>query len=161
MATSGWKDVTLSDLAKMGRKGPGGPERGRLPRFQRMSEPMEAPAVETSQKGSKYRNVRTTVGGEVFDSKREAEYWMLLKARESAGEIDRLERQRPFDLKCKAHNRPGVELTVAVYVADFIYFDCKNEPDLHVVDAKGKRTREYALKAKWLELQDGIVIEEV
>jgi hypothetical protein len=31
----------------------------------------------------------------------------------------------------------------------------------HVVDAKGHRTREYQLKKKWLELQTGIVIQEV
>jgi hypothetical protein len=117
------------------------------------------PANVPKPQKSKYRNVRTTIGTQVFDSKREADYWLLLKARVELGEIDRLERQVAFDLRCKAHNQPGVELTVAVYVADFCYFD-KSE-NLHVVDAKGKRTREYALKAKWLELQDGIVIEEV
>jgi hypothetical protein len=47
---------------------------------------------------------------------------------------------------------------VSSYVADYVYVE---QGKRHVVDAKGKRTQMYALKKKWLFLQDGIVIEEV
>jgi hypothetical protein len=32
---------------------------------------------------------------------------------------------------------------------------------MHVIDAKGVRTQLYRLKRKWLELQTGIVVQEV
>jgi len=117
--------------------------------------PAHVPPVE---KQSKYRNVRTMIGGEVFDSKREADYWMLLKAREDLGEIIGLRRQQPFPLWAPSYTSVG-SIQVSSYVADFTFFD--TEGRRHVLDAKGHRTREYQLKKKWLELQDGIVIEEV
>lgn len=120
---------------------------------------VDSPAETETPKKSKYKNVKTWVGDACFDSKREAEHWIQLKAREALGEISELERQYRFDLKCPAHNRPGMDQAVSAYVADFVYFDA--DMKLHVVDAKGHRTREYSLKKKWLELQDGIIIEEV
>ncbi len=47
---------------------------------------------------------------------------------------------------------------VSTYVADFVWIDGSG---LVVADKKGKRTQIYALKRKWLELQQGIVILEV
>ena len=113
-------------------------------------------------KKSKYRNVRTVIDGEKFDSKREAQYWAELKLREKAGEIDSLQRQVPFDLCCPDDNASYGEVSrvVAVYIADFTYRDSRTHQQ-HVVDAKGKRTPMYALKKKWLELQSGVIIEEV
>jgi hypothetical protein len=111
-------------------------------------------------KPSKYRNVKITVNGEVFDSKREAAYWQGLKAREHNGEITKLRRQVSFPLLTCQGEWPNVfGVQVSTYVADFSYYD--RDGERHVVDAKGKRTQMYALKKKWLELQDGIVIEEV
>ena len=117
-------------------------------------------------KPSKYRNVKVVVDGEKFDSKREAAYWQQLKVRERIGEIQGLERQVPFDLLCPYLQGSGDNRVVATYIADFTYRTFGPETwnpdgDLHVVDAKGRRTALYALKKKWLELQDGIVIEEV
>jgi hypothetical protein len=113
-------------------------------------------------KPSKYRNVKVTINGETFDSKREAAYWQGLKAREHNGEIFDLKRQVKFWLLCPVHNPPfgdvGIEAPVAYYVADFVY---EEQGERHVVDAKGKRTQMYVLKKKWLWKQDGIVIEEV
>ena len=117
-------------------------------------------------KRSKYRNVRTVVDGETFDSKREAQYWHELNLREKAGEIRELARQVPFDLCCPVtHNTEfpnsyeNMPVVVSQYFADFVYIDQGGRA--HVVDAKGKRTALYQLKKKWLELQSGIVIEEV
>jgi hypothetical protein len=115
-------------------------------------------------KPSKYRNVRTmSPDGQVFDSKREADYWQTLKARETAGEIKGLMRQVAFGLWCPVLNDSADNRQVSEYRADFVFWlssqdEC--EPP-HVVDAKGKRTQMYQLKKKWLELQSGIVIEEV
>jgi hypothetical protein len=99
--------------------------------------------------------VRTRVGNLVFDSKREAAYWQGLLARQQAGEISMLRRQVCFPLLCPVEDR---SVMVAFYVADFVY---EEQGKRHVVDAKGHRTAMYKLKAKWLALQDGIVIEEV
>jgi hypothetical protein len=113
-------------------------------------------------KRSKYRNVKVVVDGQTFDSKREAAYWQGLKARERNGEIANLRPQVVFALcapdrrEKTAHFQQAV--VISYYVADFVYVEAGQQ---HVVDAKGKRTALYALKKKWLELQDGIVIEEV
>jgi hypothetical protein len=106
---------------------------------------------------SKYRNVKTVVDGEKFDSKREAQYWAELRLREKANDITHLSRQVPFDLCCPTG--PEESEVVAQYIADFVYKDRDGRD--HIVDAKGKRTQMYALKKKWLELQSGIFIEEV
>lgn len=145
----------------MGRKG--APASAMRPSGrQTAAEPAnERPEPSKPQKGSirsKYRNVRTLVGGEVFDSKREAEYWMLLKAREALKEISGLCRQVPFALWAPSDKSEN-HVQVSSYIADFTFYDIEGRR--HVVDAKGKRTQMYALKKKWLELQNGIVIEEV
>jgi hypothetical protein len=138
MASRGWEHVTLADLRQ--RK------------------------IGVQPKPSKYRNVKVTIDGEQFDSKREAAYWQGLKAREAAREIHSLARQVPFALCCP--DRTSIEdqqvrsaLVVAQYFADFSYYD--RDGTRHVVDAKGHRTQEYRLKKKWVELQDGVLIEEV
>jgi hypothetical protein len=105
---------------------------------------------------SKYRNVRVRIGTEWFDSQREADYWRGLQARAVNGEITGLRRQVVFPLLCPAMEDRAV--MVSSYVADFVYVE---NGVRHVVDAKGYRTRLYLLKRKWLQLQDGIVVEEV
>lgn len=125
-----------------------------------------APSGEPPLRGSKYRNVKVEVDGEKFDSKREANYWLSLKAREAAGQITDLRRQVRFPLRCPAvGGQIGVSLVVAEYVADFTYLECGTHDTarsaFHVVDAKGRRICPYPLKKKWLEFQDGILIEEV
>lgn len=118
-------------------------------------------------KRSKYRNVKVEIHGEKFDSKREASYWLLLKAREAAGEITDLKRQQRFPLYAPilqysddgtGRSSVGGSQQVAEYVSDFTF---REQNVRHVVDAKGKRTAIYQLKKKWLELQDGIIVEEV
>lgn len=136
MASRGWENVTPSDLQRMQR------------------EPQGA-------KPSKYKNVRVEVDGVSFDSKREAGEYLRLKARLLAGEISELRRQVVFPLFAPmlASGGSDARVEVARYIADFTYQDLEGR--VHVVDAKGKRTALYALKAKWLNLQNGIAIEEV
>lgn len=140
MATRGFENFTATDAARHALK--------------------HAP----QPKPSKYRNVKVNIDGEVFDSKREAAYWQQLKLREKACDIQGLERQVRFPLYTpsmdedwRVRQHAGVTV-VAEYVADFVFYTGFEK---HVVDAKGKRTQMYALKKKWLELQSGIVIEEV
>ena len=114
--------------------------------------------VNTLQATTKYRNVKTQVDGITFDSKREAKHWQELQLRKKAGEITDLQRQVDLPLCCPSREHDGTSQVVAHYRADFIYCE---KGVTHVVDAKGKRTRMYDLKKKWLYLQSGIEIEEV
>lgn len=106
---------------------------------------------------SKYANTKVIAHGVKFDSKREAAYYETLLLREKAGEINNLQRQVPFSLTTTGQD--GMAVEVAEYIADFVYFELGT--GMHVLDAKGHKTRMYALKKKWLYLQSGIEIEEV
>ncbi len=136
MATRGWENVSETDLAR------------------------RACQEKTAAPTSKYRNVRFSIDGLTFDSKKEANYYVGLKARAHNGEITDLRTQVSFPLFCPAPG--GLTAVVAHYVADFVYVE---HGVRHVVDVKGGkacRTQVYAIKRKWLELQvEGIVIEEV
>jgi hypothetical protein len=133
MATRGYENFTATDVAQLQNK--------------------NAPA-----KPAKYRNVKCVADGQTFDSRREADYWLLLKAREQLGEITGLRRQVRFPLCCQDSLKPDLTFVVCFYVADFVY---EANGIQHVIDAKGVRTRMYQLKKKWLELQTGTVIQEV
>lgn len=116
---------------------------------------------------SKYRNVKVLIDGERFDSKHEADYYQGLQLRQRAGEISNLRRQVPFPLYAPEFDpdkggETGRMVQVSEYIADYVY-DQSGEHTVHVVDAKGQARRAcpYPLKKKWMELQYGIVIEEV
>lgn len=127
-------------------------------------------------KPSKYKNQRTVIDGEVFDSKKEAAYFQELKLREKAGEVRDIQRQMTFhlcapvvDALMRQDSIPKI-VYIADYVADFTFDEryhdvVSGERDtwLHVVaDVKGtKNTGMFALKKKWLELQSGIRIREI
>jgi len=131
----GWHDVTMADIARMQQK----------------QQPAER---------SKYRNVKTVIGSETFDSRREADHWLQLQALAQSGQISQLRRQEGFDLLCPAPD--GSWRVVARYIADFAYVDASG--NLRVQDVKGgqaTKTQLYRLKAKWLYLQTGIEIEEI
>lgn len=114
---------------------------------------------------SKYRNVKVLIDGERFDSKHEADYYQGLVLRQRAGEIIDLERQVKFALYCPelpATIQAPRLIQVCEYLADYVYRDVADQ-QRHVVDAKGQARRAcpYPLKKKWMELQYGIIIEEV
>lgn len=107
--------------------------------------------VSVEPKVNKYRNKKTEVDGILFDSKKEAAQYQVLKLRERAGEISGLVLQKPFDLIVN-----GVK--IGVYVSDFVYTE--NGQSI-VADAKGMRTRVYVMKRKLMKAIYGIDIREV
>jgi hypothetical protein len=87
---------------------------------------------------AKYGNVKTTIGGEKFDSKREALRHLALKDMEKHGEIARLQRQPRFVLGVNGHK-------ICEYIGDWEY----RHGDLYVVeDSKGVQTAEFKIKWK-------------
>ena len=118
---------------------------------------------------SKYRNKKCVVDGIEFDSKKEARRYVVLKAREQAGEISDLRRQVEFVL-IPAHYEPdtigkrgGVIKGKVIerkcsYIADFVYME---NGDLVVEDTKGIRTKDYVCKRKMLFHFYGLRIREV
>ena len=107
-----------------------------------------------SPKPSKYRNVKVTVDGITFDSKREAAYYAALKVRERAGEVSAVEMQRPFKML-----GPKGEL-IATYKADFAFWD-HTEDRFRVIDVKGFITKEFNLKRKMMKALLGVDVEVV
>lgn len=105
---------------------------------------------------TKFGNRKTQVDGIVFDSKREAEVYMDLLLRERAGKISDLKRQSKFLLipSMKIQGRTQREIS---YVADFEFV----EHGLRVVmDVKGFRTREYAIKRRLMKMVHNIDVVE-
>lgn len=92
--------------------------------------------------GNKYKNVKVSVNGIVFDSKKEAERYKELATLERLGIICDLRRQVSFELIPKTPGERAVK-----YVADFSY---KLLPHLEtfVEDVKGYRTEAYIIKRK-------------
>ena len=104
---------------------------------------------------NKYGARKTTVDGITFDSKHEAEIWCELKLMQRAGIIRDLERQVRYEIIPKTD-----KFRATVYIADFRYYDTETEKTV-VMDAKGVRTKEYALKKKLMYWRHGIEIKEV
>jgi hypothetical protein len=105
---------------------------------------------------SKYRNVKTVVDGQTFDSKREASRYTELRTLLKRGEISDLELQVPFILAepvvIAGRKRPALR-----YVADFVY---EQGGETVIEDVKGRVTEGYRIK-RHLMAARGLVIKEV
>jgi hypothetical protein len=102
---------------------------------------------------NKYRAVKTTVAGQTYDSRKEAEYCQGLKYLERAGEIRDLKLQVPFEIFIN-------EQLICKYIADATYYEV-SDGSYHVVDVKGYRTKEFRLKKKLMKAVFNITVEEV
>ncbi len=103
---------------------------------------------------SKYRNIKTTVDGITFDSRKEAARYGTLKLLEKAREISELRCQVRYNIELN-----GVKLFA--YVADFGYVA---HGFTIVEDVKSETTRKnpvYRIKKKAMKAQFGIEIREV
>lgn len=110
------------------------------------------------KKPSKHHNVKVTLDGKTFDSKREANRWLMLTGAQSRGEITDLRRQVNFDLTAIERNHPerGFQ-TVGKFRADFTYYE---KGKFVVEDSKGQRTDFYSWKARHFEIEYGFKIRE-
>lgn len=102
---------------------------------------------------SKYHAKKTIVCGIKFDSKKEANRYLELKAYEQLGAIQKLQLQVPFILIEKSKYGRQIK-----YVADFVYF--KNGEKI-VEDVKGVKTPIYRLKKRMIAEKYDILIQEV
>lgn len=110
-------------------------------------------------KRSKYKNEPIKYDGHKFDSKKEAEYYLILKDREKKGEIRYLKLQYPIEIQPTFTDRKGNKIRAITYKADFYFYD-RILKSWRVIDVKGFKTDVYKLKKKLL-LYKGIEIEEV
>lgn len=114
---------------------------------------------------TKYGNRKVSVDGRVFDSRKEARYYLFLKDAERKGEISDLRMQVPYEIVPAIYEDEVVHLKTkdkivkrcvqkAVhYVADFVYHDNASGRE-EVVDVKGGKatiTREFILKKKMMK----------
>lgn len=108
--------------------------------------------------GSKYHAKKTTVDGITFDSRREADRYIVLKGMEEEGAIGDLRRQVRYEL-IQAFDVDGKHYRPVFYVADFVYVD-KETGKTVVEDVKGMRTDVYRLKSKLFARRYGMNIRE-
>jgi hypothetical protein len=105
-------------------------------------------------KKSKYGNKKVELDGMTFDSIKEGNRYLVLRARKIAGEISGLTMQTEFELTVNGEK-------VASYFADFTYYE---NGALIVEDVKSGFTRRlavYRLKKKLMKECLGIEIKEV
>lgn len=105
---------------------------------------------------SKYRAKKTVVDGITFDSRKEADRYLVLKGMEEDGLIENLRRQVRYEL-VPAFDVDGKHYRPVYYVADFAYVEDGKEV---VEDVKGVRTDVYKLKSKLFARRYGMSIKE-
>lgn len=106
--------------------------------------------------GSKYHARKTTVDGITFDSRKEADRYLVLKGMEEDGTIEYLRRQVRYEL-IPAFDVDGKHYRPVYYVADFVYVEDGKEV---VEDVKGMVTDVYKLKSKLFARRYGMSIRE-
>lgn len=117
-------------------------------------KPRLVQSVEPKAERSKYGNRKTEIDGIVFDSKREARRYTILKAMLSAGEISDLKCQPKFELQ-PAYTRRGKKVRAITYKPDFSYI--RTADGAHVVedvkssDGKATITQASRLRMKMFE----------
>jgi hypothetical protein len=107
-------------------------------------------------KAPKYKNIKTTVDGIVFDSAKEARRYGELKLLQRGRQISGLQVQPSFPIVIN-----GVK--VCTYKADFRYVtDTPHVRGLVVIeDVKGMQTPVYRLKKKLMLAVHGISVVEI
>lgn len=91
---------------------------------------------------SKFFNQLKVYRGEVYDSKKEADYARDLYFLKLAGEIKKVSRQVKFKVNIKSHH-------ICNYIADFVVTTKKGIKEIHEV--KGFKTKDFKLKWKLIE----------
>lgn len=111
------------------------------------------------RRGHKYNARKTTVDGIMFDSRKEAERYLSLKAMERTGFIRGLVLQPEFELQPGFRHPDQGAIRAVKYRADFQY---EREGRTVVEDVKGMKTKEYLIKRKlFLSRYPDILFREV
>lgn len=105
---------------------------------------------------SKYHAKKTVVDGITFDSRKEADRYLVLKGMEEDGSIEDLRRQVRYEL-VPAFDVDGRHYRPVFYVADFVYVE---DGKTVVEDVKGMKTDAYRLKSKLFARRYGLNIRE-
>ena len=110
----------------------------------------------------KYYAKKTMIHGIRFDSKKEAERYLVLKDLEKQGEIKNLRLQVPFVLipSQKDENGKTIERPCK-YIADFVYTDKDGHKVVEDVKSRATSTPEYRIKRKLMLERYKIRIREV
>ena len=95
-----------------------------------------------------------TEDGQIFDSKREYDYYLEYLKLEQLGEIFNLRRQVKFNLIPKTAKYREMN-----YIADFVFDD--EQGNQHIIDVKGMILPEFKMKQKIFYWKYGIDIEIV
>lgn len=148
--------LTGADLARLG------------PAAQR--QVLEKLGQKTQAGERKYHNEPVMVNGIHFDSKKEANRFMVLMSMQSRGLIRGLKLQAQYTLQESYITDTGERVRAIRYVADFAY-ERATEPDctgtvhwLPVVEdvkSRATRTAKYEMKKKLLRERFGLAITEV
>lgn len=96
----------------------------------------------------KYHSSKTTVDGIVFDSKKEAARYLVLKDELERGIIEDLRLQPEYELIPRFLRPNGRWARPTIYKADFCYV---RDGKIIVEDVKGYKPKEYMLKRKLFE----------
>lgn len=107
---------------------------------------------------SKYYSRKITVGGLVFDSKKEYKRYCELVLLQKAGQVTDLQRQVKYELIPSQKIGGKVAERACTYVADFVY---QENGKTVVEDTKGFKTKDYIIKRKLMLWVHGIRIVEV
>lgn len=94
--------------------------------------------------------------GITFDSRKEADRYLVLKGMEEDGSIEDLRRQVRYEL-IPSFDVDGRHYRPVYYVADFVYVE---DGKTVVEDVKGMRTDVYRLKSKLFARRYGMSIKE-
>ena len=103
----------------------------------------------------RYGAQKTTIDNITFASKKEANYYLVLRDLLRRGEISNLGFQPKFKVQINDKH-------YCTYTADFVYYDKIGEK--HIVEVKSSGTRKdaaYRLRRKAAELYHDMKIEEV
>lgn len=119
-----------------------------------LNQHLFVPPVVKKKKRPKYNNVKVEFDGILWDSTKERNRYITLRARQTAGEITDLAWQVDFRLEADGQK-------ICIYRADFTY---QENGQMIVEDVKSAMTRKlapYRLKKKLMMAQYKIEIKEV
>lgn len=118
---------------------------------EQLGAPTPEVLADVERRASKYHNTPVEIDGKRFDSKLEARYYQMLKARWQAGEVAWFIRQVPFEL-------PGKIVYRADFLVVLIVPPEKIAESVEIVDCKGVLTDVSRIKIRQVEELYGIKV---